>query len=217
MWSFWAQRFVVAYFVNHLNTPEPKAKLSEEIISLKFLNFPCSKFIVQYTCGRFWPSQIYSIFSAIFLKLVCRRRVAGWGVILPQPASRGIDTCGYILFPIRRWCMSTPLVPIQILSIYKKNGNRALLPSRMAKCAPDMLAAIRAAEKEVEQAGGNLYLSDLFRRYHPGWNLCGAWCQTPGKPFQPSLPLTQMVMAYRIPMTSLTIRCRGILFNNTSL
>lgn len=59
--------------------------------------------------------------------------------------------------------MSPPLVPIQILSIDKKNGNRALLPSRMAKCVPDMLAAIRVAEKEVEQAGGNLYLSDLFR------------------------------------------------------
>jgi hypothetical protein len=61
--------------------------------------------------------------------------------------------------------MSTPLVPIQIPSIYKKNGIRVPLPARMAKCAPDMLAAIRAAEKEVEQAGGNLYLSDLFRSY----------------------------------------------------
>lgn len=61
--------------------------------------------------------------------------------------------------------MSTPLVPIQIRSIYKKNGDRVPLPARMAKCAPDMLAAIRAAEKEVEQAGGNLYLSDLFRSY----------------------------------------------------
>ncbi|MBI4751816.1 MAG: hypothetical protein HY774_25310 [Acidobacteria bacterium] len=61
--------------------------------------------------------------------------------------------------------MSTPLVPIQIPSIYKKNGIRVPLPARMAKCAPDMLAAIRATEKEVEQAGGNLYLSDLFRSY----------------------------------------------------
>jgi zinc D-Ala-D-Ala carboxypeptidase len=62
--------------------------------------------------------------------------------------------------------MNTPLVPIQILSVYRSRaGQRVLLPSRMACCTPDTAAAIAAIEAEVEAAGGELLLSDLFRSY----------------------------------------------------
>ena len=61
--------------------------------------------------------------------------------------------------------MRTPLVPIQILSIYKQNDNQVLLPRRMAQCTPDMYRAIMAIKKDLEDRGGKLYLSDLFRSY----------------------------------------------------
>jgi hypothetical protein len=62
--------------------------------------------------------------------------------------------------------MKTPLLPIQILSIYKTgSGSRAMLPSRMAMCTPDTLTAILKIRDEVEMLGGQLFLSDLFRSY----------------------------------------------------
>ncbi len=62
--------------------------------------------------------------------------------------------------------MKTPLVPIQTPSIYKNAaGQRVPVPSRMAKCTPDMYAAILKVGVEVEALGGKLYLSDLFRSY----------------------------------------------------
>jgi hypothetical protein len=62
--------------------------------------------------------------------------------------------------------MNTPMVPIQILSIYKSGaGERLFLPARMAVCAPDMHAAILGVKADVEAAGGVFFLSDLFRSY----------------------------------------------------
>jgi hypothetical protein len=62
--------------------------------------------------------------------------------------------------------MKTPLLPIQILSVYKSSaGQRAYLPSRMAMCTPDTNAAILGIKAEVERRGGQLFLSDLFRSY----------------------------------------------------
>jgi hypothetical protein len=62
--------------------------------------------------------------------------------------------------------MKTPLVPIQVPSIYKNaTGQRVPVPTRMAKCTPDMYTAILKVGAEVEALGGKLYLSDLFRSY----------------------------------------------------
>jgi hypothetical protein len=62
--------------------------------------------------------------------------------------------------------MKTPLQHIQILSIYKiGQGQRVFLPSRMALCTPDTTAALMGIKRGVESAGGQLYLSDLFRSY----------------------------------------------------
>jgi hypothetical protein len=62
--------------------------------------------------------------------------------------------------------MTAPLSEVTITSTYKnKDGQRILLPSRMAHCTPDMEAAIRAVSAEVEQRGGRLFLSDLFRSF----------------------------------------------------
>jgi hypothetical protein len=61
--------------------------------------------------------------------------------------------------------MSTPLIPIEIESIYKKGDQSVLLPSRMAKCTPDTLASIRAIQADLAKDVGNLVLSDLFRSY----------------------------------------------------
>jgi hypothetical protein len=61
--------------------------------------------------------------------------------------------------------MSTPLVPLVVPSVYKVEGLRVHLPRRMARCTPDMKAAIRALASAVAERGGNLYLSDLFRSY----------------------------------------------------
>lgn len=61
--------------------------------------------------------------------------------------------------------MKTPLVQIEIPSIYKRYGERVLLPKRMAKCTPDTQAAISNIANEVNTAEGKLYLSDLFRSY----------------------------------------------------
>ena len=61
--------------------------------------------------------------------------------------------------------MNTPLIDISIASIYKKNGIRVMLPSRMAKCTPDTYNALMRLSAKLELAGGKLYLSDLFRSY----------------------------------------------------
>ncbi|MCW3082940.1 MAG: hypothetical protein JWP12_306 [Bacteroidetes bacterium] len=62
--------------------------------------------------------------------------------------------------------MKTPLIPIDILSIYKnKAGNASPLPSRMAQCTPDTHAAIFNIAKDLAKKGGKLILSDLFRSY----------------------------------------------------
>src|SRR4051794_18362198 len=62
--------------------------------------------------------------------------------------------------------MTAPLSAITITSIYKnRDGQRVPLPKRMAQCTPDMEAAIRAVNIDLEQGGGRLFLSDLFRSF----------------------------------------------------
>jgi hypothetical protein len=62
--------------------------------------------------------------------------------------------------------MKTPLIHIDILSIYKnKLGDRVPLPNRMARCTPDTFRAIMGIAKELAQKGGKLILSDLYRTY----------------------------------------------------
>lgn len=61
--------------------------------------------------------------------------------------------------------MKTPLVQIEIKSVYRKQGERVLLPERMARCTPDTHKALVTLGAEVEAHGGKLYLSDLFRSY----------------------------------------------------
>jgi hypothetical protein len=62
--------------------------------------------------------------------------------------------------------MTAPLSEITITSIYKnRDGQRVPLPKRMAQCTPDMEAAIRAVSADLEQRGGRLFLSDLFRSF----------------------------------------------------
>ena len=61
--------------------------------------------------------------------------------------------------------MKTPLVKIEILSIYEKQKHKVLLPDRMAKCTPDTYKAIMNLKTELEGLHGKLILSDLFRSY----------------------------------------------------
>jgi hypothetical protein len=61
--------------------------------------------------------------------------------------------------------MIVPLVQIEILSIYKKNSQRILLPTSFAKCTPDTQKALIGIGEEVKASGGNFYLSDLFRSH----------------------------------------------------
>lgn len=61
--------------------------------------------------------------------------------------------------------MKTPLVHIEMPSVYEKSGTRILLPERMARCTTDTYAALFAIKAAIEQRGGRLYLSDLFRSY----------------------------------------------------
>lgn len=58
-----------------------------------------------------------------------------------------------------------PLLPIVVGSIYEVNGVKVPLPSRLARCTPDMKMAIHQAGLKVAQQGGALELSDLFRSY----------------------------------------------------
>lgn len=62
--------------------------------------------------------------------------------------------------------MKTPLIPIDILSVYTNKFAQAMpLPSRMAKCTPNSYQAIFNIAKELAARGGKLILSDLFRSY----------------------------------------------------
>jgi len=62
--------------------------------------------------------------------------------------------------------MKSPLLPIDILSIYKnKIGDLVPLPSRMAHCTPDTYSAVIKLAKELAKKGGKLILSDMFRSY----------------------------------------------------
>lgn len=62
--------------------------------------------------------------------------------------------------------MKSPLIPIDIVSIYKNRlGDLLPLPSRMAQCTPDTHTAIFNIATALAQKGGKLILSDLFRSY----------------------------------------------------
>jgi hypothetical protein len=62
--------------------------------------------------------------------------------------------------------MKSPLIPIDIISIYKnKLGDLLPLPTRMAQCTPDTHTAIFNIAKDLAKKGGKLILSDLFRSY----------------------------------------------------
>ena len=61
--------------------------------------------------------------------------------------------------------MPAPLVKPLVLSIYEVSGHRVLLPERMARCTPDMKAALYALRDDLKAKGGDLVLSDLFRSY----------------------------------------------------
>ncbi len=62
--------------------------------------------------------------------------------------------------------MKSPIIPIDILSIYKNIlGDLLPLPSRMAKCTPDTYTAIFKIATDLAKKGGKLILSDLFRSY----------------------------------------------------
>ncbi|HET6559630.1 MAG TPA: hypothetical protein VFG54_20060 [Prolixibacteraceae bacterium] len=62
--------------------------------------------------------------------------------------------------------MKSPLIPIDILSIYKNRlGDLLPLPSRMAKCTSDTYNAIFNIATDLALEGGRLILSDLFRSY----------------------------------------------------
>jgi D-alanyl-D-alanine dipeptidase len=62
--------------------------------------------------------------------------------------------------------MKSPLLPIDIISIYKNRmGDLIPLPKRMALCTPDTFAAIFGIANDVAAKGGRLVLSDLFRSY----------------------------------------------------
>jgi hypothetical protein len=61
-----------------------------------------------------------------------------------------------------------PLVLIEIPSIYPTNvpkEQRVKLPARLAQCTPDTKRAIGRIIPALTQAGGALYLSDMFRSY----------------------------------------------------
>lgn len=62
--------------------------------------------------------------------------------------------------------MKSPLIPIDVISIYKNRlGDPLPLPARMAQCTPDTHTAIFNIAAELAKRGGRLVLSDLFRSY----------------------------------------------------
>ena len=61
--------------------------------------------------------------------------------------------------------MTTPLLSIQVPSIYFVAGQRTLLPKRMALATPDMKMALFELGNLVSGKGGAFILSDLYRSY----------------------------------------------------
>ena len=61
--------------------------------------------------------------------------------------------------------MPALLVRPLIISIYEVNGQRVLMPERMARSTPDMKKAMYGIRADVEAVGGKFALSDLFRSY----------------------------------------------------
>src|SRR5262249_20626296 len=55
----------------------------------------------------------------------------------------------------------SPLLPITVASIYNHNA----LPTRMAKCTPDMSRAVQGVVDDIRGLGHELLLSDMFRSY----------------------------------------------------
>ena len=61
--------------------------------------------------------------------------------------------------------MKSPLIPVVAPSIYEVGGIRVALPPKMAQCTPDMKLALQNTATDLQNAGGRLVLSDLFRSY----------------------------------------------------
>lgn len=61
--------------------------------------------------------------------------------------------------------MTALLVRPIVLSVYEVNGQRVLMPERMARSTPDMKKAMYGIRADVEAARGRFALSDLFRSY----------------------------------------------------
>jgi hypothetical protein len=62
--------------------------------------------------------------------------------------------------------MPTPLLPIEISSIYfDKQNNRKNLPPRMAQCTPDTKKGVLSIQAALAAKGIDLFLSDMFRSH----------------------------------------------------
>lgn len=61
--------------------------------------------------------------------------------------------------------MVAPLVRPIVMSIYEVNGQRVIMPERMARSTPDIKKAMYGIRTDVKMAGGEFALSDLFRSY----------------------------------------------------
>src|SRR5688572_21319519 len=61
--------------------------------------------------------------------------------------------------------MAALLVRPLVMSVYVVNGQRVLMPERMARSTPDMKKAMYGIRADVEAVGGKFALSDLFRSY----------------------------------------------------
>jgi hypothetical protein len=61
--------------------------------------------------------------------------------------------------------MKTQHVKIAVKSIYQVSGKQIDMPSRMAKCTPDMYVAIHKIDAELRALNSELIISDLFRSY----------------------------------------------------
>ncbi len=76
--------------------------------------------------------------------------------------------------------IATPLVPIEIASIY-----HGPLPARLALCTPDTKAAIEAVSADLRSLGHELRLSDLFRSYEMQQQAHDDYVQGRKKAFSP--------------------------------
>lgn len=61
--------------------------------------------------------------------------------------------------------MPAILVKPTVLSVYLVNGQRVLMPERMARTTPDLKKALYGIRAALQARGGKLALSDLFRSY----------------------------------------------------